>query len=98
MWIRGYKLKQGVIPPYYIREEIKRLARILADESGAAFDSSVQSEACYLNVNNVVISLRNYPGTPSDIDIYLWQFQSWDDCIKYFNKKVWHIKKASFNK
>jgi hypothetical protein len=35
LWIRGYKLKPGVVPPYVICDEIKRLARISAYEHGA---------------------------------------------------------------
>jgi hypothetical protein len=98
MWIRGYKLKPGVIPPYVICDEIKRLGRILAYEHGAKFSCSISSEACYLEINDMVISLRNHPGRPTDLDIYLARFRSWDDCVAYFNKVVWKIKKESFNK
>ncbi|GAB3801045.1 hypothetical protein GCM10028868_25590 [Virgibacillus kimchii] len=89
MWIRGYKLKPGEVPPYYISEEIKRLVRNLANKYRVEFEASVHSEACYLIINELTISFRNHrPGKPNDYVIYLWKFNTWRQCEKYFEKRV----------
>lgn len=89
MWISGYKLKRNEVPPYYIQVHIKELVRELAEEHGAEFKASMHSEACYLKFDDVVVSFRNHPGPQKDnIDIYLWEFKTWQHCVKYFNKYV----------
>lgn len=88
MWIQGYKLKHNEIPPYYISQEIKRMVRSLAKKHGADFTSSVHSEACYLNFDDVVVSFRNHSGRSTDYEIYLANFNTWRQCEKYFVKRV----------
>lgn len=88
MWIRGHKLKRNEVPPYYIQVHIKALVRELAEEHNAEFKASVHSEASYLKFDDVVVSFRNHPGKPKDVDIYLSDFKSWKSCEKYFKKYI----------
>ena len=54
MWIRGYKLVYGIVPPYPLQEYIKELVRQLAIKHECDFKASVHSEACYLTINDRV--------------------------------------------
>lgn len=102
MWIGSCKLSKNVHPPYYINEYIHRhvddLYQIIKQELNGDYtvtlDKSRQSESCYLTIfkdgKRVKISFRNHEGSEDyyDYGVHLWKFKTWDECEKYFFKKM----------
>ncbi len=102
MWIGSYRLIKNVHPPYYINEYIHRhvddlyqkIKRELSDQYTVVLDKSRQSESCYLTIfkgsQQVKISFRNHEGMLGSYDcgVYLWKFKTWEECEKYFVKKM----------
>ncbi len=102
MWIGSYKLSKNVHPPHYINEYIhqhvdelyRHIKRELSNQYTVVLDKSKQSESCYLTIfkdsEQVRISFRNHEGMLGSYDcgVYLWKFKTWEECEKYFFKKM----------
>lgn len=98
MWIGSYKLIKNVHTPHYINEYIhqhvddlhQKIKKKLNDDYTVTLDKSRQSESCYLTIykdsKQVRISFRNHEGMLGSYDcgVYLWKFQAWGECEKYF--------------
>lgn len=102
MWIGSYQLIKNVHPPLYINEYVhqyvddlyRHIKRELSNQYTVVLDKSKQSESCYLTIfkdgKQVRISFRNHGGSEDcyDYGVYLWKYRTWDECEKYFVKKM----------